>query len=193
MELVTRRVAEANSLKRYFTGEPCKHGHVSERLVRSCVCISCKQAAEQAYYKANAAKKRELTKEYRLRNPELARARVRACAKANPEVARIWTSENREKIRASVRKWDKAHQGRKNAIGAKRRAAQIRRTPAWTNADDLSVIYAAAEVAKVMWPDTEVDHIIPLQGKYVSGLHVPLNLQIIPLFHNRSKGNVFHP
>jgi hypothetical protein len=35
----------------------------------------------------------------------------------------------------------------------------------------------------------EVDHAIPLQGKKVSGLHVPTNLQVIPATMNRQKNN----
>ena len=35
----------------------------------------------------------------------------------------------------------------------------------------------------------EVDHIIPMQGKYISGLHVENNLQILKRSENRSKGN----
>ena len=38
-------------------------------------------------------------------------------------------------------------------------------------------------------PRNEVDHIIPLQGQFVSGLHVPENLRVIPRSINRSKRN----
>ncbi len=41
------------------------------------------------------------------------------------------------------------------------------------------------------FPDWSVDHVIPLQGKDVSGLHVPSNLQVMPLSDNSSKGAAF--
>jgi len=158
--------------------------------------FSEQRSAKRAYDHKRYLRLREQTLQrtgaYRLKNPELARARVAACQKAKPEVGRTWVKRNSEKHRAWVRRWDKAHQGIKNAIGAKRRAAQMQRTPAWSDPKDVEMIYMAAEVAKVTWPDVEVDHIIPLQGENVSGLHVPLNLQILPMVHNRSKGNAFH-
>lgn len=43
------------------------------------------------------------------------------------------------------------------------------------------------------FPDMTIDHIIPLQGENVCGLHVPSNLQLMPLSDNSSKWNHFHP
>lgn len=41
MNILTRQEAVALKLSRYFTGQPCKHGHISERYTRSLNCIEC--------------------------------------------------------------------------------------------------------------------------------------------------------
>ena len=78
---------------------------------------------------------------------------------------------------------------------AKRRAAKLQRTPSWLSSEDLWIIgeiyklsALRTELTGVKW---HVDHIVPLQGKNVSGLHVPLNLQVIPSQDNISKHNGF--
>lgn len=62
----------------------------------------------------------------------------------------------------------------------------MQRTPIWANFSKIRQIYAEARKAGMV-----VDHIIPLQGKLVSGLHVPENLQIISAIENMKKGNQF--
>lgn len=47
MEIITRAEAKAQGLVRYFTGVPCKHGHMCERLVRSATCVECSNAASR--------------------------------------------------------------------------------------------------------------------------------------------------
>jgi len=83
----------------------------------------------------------------------------------------------------------------RNAKEIKRKTAKMNRTPAWLTEDDFWLIEQAYDLAakrtqmfKFSW---HVDHIIPLQGKIVSGLHVPLNLQVIPASINTSKQNKF--
>jgi len=78
---------------------------------------------------------------------------------------------------------------------AKRRAARIQRTPSWlTDFDRLKIkcMYAIATMLtrenKEKWT---IDHIIPLQGELVSGLHVPSNLQPMRLSENSAKLNKF--
>ncbi|NBT97521.1 MAG: hypothetical protein EBT43_06880 [Methylocystaceae bacterium] len=78
---------------------------------------------------------------------------------------------------------------------AKRRAALLQRTPKWlTDQDfaDIKKFYALAhELSQAYGFLWHVDHIIPLQGKTVSGLHVVDNLQIIPANVNIAKNNKF--
>ena len=85
--------------------------------------------------------------------------------------------------------------GAKNADTAKRRYAKIQRTPAWLTEDDFWMLEQAYELAalrsKMFGFQWHVDHIVPLQGEIVSGLHVPTNVQVIPGFENVSKGNKF--
>jgi hypothetical protein len=68
-------------------------------------------------------------------------------------------------------------------------------TPKWLTQDDHWMIEQAYELAalrtKLFGFSWQVDHIVPLQGKLVSGLHTPYNLQVIPAKHNQSKSNQF--
>jgi hypothetical protein len=79
---------------------------------------------------------------------------------------------------------------------AKRRAAYIQRTPEWLTEDDFWIIDEIYDLAikrsELFGFKWHVDHIIPLQGKTVSGLHVPLNLQVIPAAENHRKGNRYN-
>jgi hypothetical protein len=75
----------------------------------------------------------------------------------------------------------------------KRHAQKLNATPAWLTEDDHWLIEEAYDLARLRtqmlgfkW---HVDHIVPLRGKYVSGLHVPYNLQVIPASVNCAKRN----
>jgi hypothetical protein len=96
---------------------------------------------------------------------------------------------------AYFQEYAKANKHKLNARTRKRQAAKIQRTPAWLTDVDNWMIEEAYELAVlrtkvtgILW---EVDHVLPLQGKSVSGLHTPHNLQVIPMAQNRSKLNKF--
>lgn len=75
---------------------------------------------------------------------------------------------------------------------AKRRTAQLRRTPPWANMDAIRAFYVEAQrITQETGRPYHVDHIIPLQGRLVSGLHVQNNLQILPGSENSKKRNRF--
>ena len=76
---------------------------------------------------------------------------------------------------------------------AKRRAIKLKATPAWSDTIRVQAYYDVANFFNEVngYIKYHVDHIIPLQGKKVSGLHVHNNLQIIPAIENYRKNNRF--
>ncbi|WP_164885115.1 hypothetical protein [Rubrivivax rivuli] len=76
------------------------------------------------------------------------------------------------------------------AASARARSARLQRTPPWADLDAIRAFYEAAwDASRRTGTPHHVDHVIPLQGKNVSGLHVHTNLQVLPAFDNLSKGN----
>ena len=102
---------------------------------------------------------------------------------------------NRDKYNSYDRKWAKNNRPKRNALQAKRKADKLLRTPKWLTLDDLYEIVKLYKLAReksvFLNIPHHVDHIVPLCGEFVSGLHVPWNLQIITAEENMKKGN-FH-
>ena len=92
------------------------------------------------------------------------------CIKCSKIKANKWHSENKPKGAAS---------------SAKRRAAIIDRTPKWANLEKINFWYECCPSG------CHVDHIIPLQGEFISGLHIETNLQWMIAKDNISKGNSY--
>lgn len=166
----------------YFTGRPCKHGHIAKRHTVDASCVECRWVFKEGYREEAAqyardrrasmtpdekaeydARQAEYRRNERLRNPEGVRARERVHG-------RLKRQRYPERKLAEVRA---------------RQAAKMQRTPPWA---DLQVIRDFYENCP---EGHEVDHIVPLRGKTVSGLHVIDNLQYLPKQDNRLKGNRF--
>lgn len=132
-------------------------------------------------------------------------ARVALRKKKNPEQTKVTqavSDRNKYTKRAATilarnKAWKVANPERVQAADARRRAARLQRTPAWLTEDDLWMIEQAHDIAqkrtKMLGFSWHVDHVVPLQGKLVSGLHVPHNMQVIPAMDNCRKANHFIP
>jgi hypothetical protein len=110
-------------------------------------------------------------------------------------VSQKWRKENPEAVKAMRKRAREKNAGRVNSANAKRHAEKLKRTPSWLTKDDLWLIKEAYDLAvkrtKLFGFAWHVDHIVPLQGKIVSGLHVISNLQVIEGKLNIMKNNKF--
>jgi hypothetical protein len=131
-------------------------------------------------------------KEHKVKNDKTYREKNRKRIQA---VQAIWRENNKDKVAISSKRTKLKNIDNVNSLTAKRRACKLQRIPSWTTETDkwmLREIHALAllrtKLTGVKW---HVDHIIPLQGELVSGLHTPFNMQVIPATKNIIKGNKF--
>ena len=107
----------------------------------------------------------------------------------------VWAKANPEKKRISCKKYHAAnpHTSRKNS--ALRHSSKLQRTPPWSTTDEWCVfaISETYEASALRSSATRVvhhvDHIVPIQGDLVSGLHLPWNLRVLTAQENLAKGN----
>ncbi|MHB1310519.1 MAG: endonuclease VII domain-containing protein [Gemmatimonadaceae bacterium] len=92
--IITRADAKASGLKRFFTGQPCTHGHIAEKNVSSYGCVACALIRTEEFCRQNPDKRREIERKFRKKNA----AKIAAQKKE-------WKAANRDKHRASNRKW----------------------------------------------------------------------------------------
>lgn len=83
--VISRGDALANGLKRYFTGKPCRNGHLAERHTSNRLCFMCNREHKEAWYAANPKKVKEGRANYRKNNKDKVAKINAAWRAANPE------------------------------------------------------------------------------------------------------------
>ena len=148
-------------LKTYFTGVACKNGHLCERETSSRRCLLCRNLwANNSYARNNGAQK--------MRN-------------WRNNLGEDKKKEIDQKSAIRSRKWRQEKPGHRNALTTLYKKVVKQRTPAWANIDAIKDFYKKCPTGH------HVDHIYPLRGDTVSGLHVFENLQYLPAKENLRK------
>ena len=179
----TRKEATATGAKFYFTGEPCIRGHVALRKTKG-ACVECIKEDwaldnERRKEKPKTAAAIAAGRRYYEKNREAVIARAAARPAEEKRRARSdYKDRNVDVVRAdtSVRK---------------RRHREA--TPAWLTKEErlqMRELYVhARKLTAVTGERYVVDHIVPLRGESVCGLHVPWNLRVITQDENLKKSN----
>ncbi len=183
----TRKEAQDSGAKYYFTGEPCKHGHVAPRKTKG-TCVECMKIEWQ-----QAAEKRaDYFREYN--KSEAGQQAKRKYYEANKEnvIARAQARPDEDK-----RRYKKTHKVNNPDMYKEMTSLRRRRfrdaTPKWLTENqkmEIRLKYRLAiELSRATGERHAVDHIIPLHGESVCGLHVPWNLQVLTQKDNLTKYN----
>lgn len=160
-------------------------------------CPAAKKVWGHIHYLNNTEKYKSKAAKWHLDNPEakasyLSRAEVQLAARAR---TRKWAAANPERKRQMDAEFKQKNGALITSYKARYRAARRKATPPWLTKDDLSKIRQVYAEAKRLSVETgvpyEVDHIVPLAGKVVSGLHVPWNLRAIPKVENNRRPRIY--
>lgn len=143
-------------------------------------CKECHRSSRRDYYRQNKEKILKANKLYKIENASRVREANDAYFSKNAELIRERARKRREEKRELIRVQERAR-------CAKRKAVKLQRTPPWSETEAINEFYANCPEGY------HVDHIIPLQGETVSGLHVRKNLQYLPAGKNMSKRNAYTP
>jgi hypothetical protein len=145
-------------------------------------CKSCKSIYRKAQYQKN--KHKELSKNLEWKYNNLERYK---------EIGKEHYRANKDRHKSLMQQHYHANKGMYRAKDAKYRATKLKATPAWANLEQIKRIYiACASISERTGVEHHVDHIIPLQGEAVCGLHVEKNLAIIPAQMNLQKSNTYN-
>ena len=193
----------------YIPESPCIHGHLL-RYSKSGACVECVQRRNDKWRKAHRDKHNLAQRVRRARNPQKNRDESRAWRKANPDKVKLQkqrhskTDSSRARQAAAYQKnkstrqlqnklWRSSNRELFRTYQRKYKIKLRSSLPPWLTSDDWWLIDEVYDLARLRTQLTgvphHVDHEIPLQGKTVSGLHVPLNLRVITQEENQRKNN----
>lgn len=183
----TRAEAKATGAAYYFTGEPCKHGHIAPRKTKG-ACVEClkmewQQSTEKRAEYFRQYNRREEVKDRKHEWYHENQNQVIAAASTRPthvkrEYQNAWKERNLVWVRADTKARRRKHREATPPWLSRQQKAQIR-----------EMYKMAITMTKTTGEQYVVDHIVPLRSETVCGLHVPWNLRVITQEENLKKSN----
>jgi hypothetical protein len=162
---IARDAARARGEHFYVSGNPCSRGHIGPRYVANQTCLECAKEQHRRAEETRLAR----------RDSDAIFAKHRRAQKAAQSVG-----------------YRKRNRGKKAAEWVAWYADRLQRTPPWADLKAIRKIYEESHrVTKATGLEHHVDHIIPMRGKLVSGLHIAENLRVLPGPENLAKGSKF--
>ena len=190
------KISKALGLKRYYTGQKCKFGHTDYRYTCHYRCAECARIDAK---KAAPSRQKRIMADPELREAERERCRKKSRARTEKQRAHLnkvarekYKSDPsfRERNNASCKAWRQKYPHKNTSKAMQYAASKDKRTPRWADLVKIDRVYSFARLAQAATgAEHHVDHVIPLRGAAVSGLHVENNLQVVPWWENLEKGN----
>lgn len=215
VEKTSRQESKLLSLLTYFTGKPCKNGHVAKRRTSNGECEECgrirsnktaknldkniKASRDKSYYERHKEKIRSIQNKIYLclsKEEKSNRRGILTCASKakQKERSRKHYIENIDKHKKLIATWRVKNKHIIYASNQKRRSAKKQAIPKWSDFEKINQIYAdSILISEMTRVKHHVDHIVPLNSKIVCGLHCECNLEIITAKSNLEKGNLVWP
>jgi hypothetical protein len=163
----------------YFTGKPCKYGHIANRYSCNKECVECRKIKNIALKE----KQEQWSKENKDRKNAVCKFQYYKNQEKEQQRTRDKYFNHKDKVTATNNAWKAKNPKIGNHYASLRRKAVRQQTPAWADLNAIKQIYMNC-------PDGyHVDHIVPLKGKTVSGFHSQHNLQYLPASENQRKFN----
>lgn len=171
----SRQDARERNLDLYLSEHICSSGHIptirytNSKFCKACKCEKSRKVYEEKRHDPGWIEKRnERGRIYNLTPQQIQRKN---------EASDEWRKQNRHLHAARFKR---------------REAAKLCRTPPWVDHGAIEQVYLRSrELTAATGVGHQVDHIVPLQGRYVSGLHVQSNLQVLTALENKIKGRKF--
>ncbi|WP_299726463.1 hypothetical protein [uncultured Endozoicomonas sp.] len=169
MKTISRAEAKSECLKFYFTGKPCKYGHIVKRYVSTGVCFECKRL------RGASDESKQKKKQYNLENAE-----------AIKQYQKQYQAENAE----AIKQYKKQYRSEKPEVrlkgSAKRRGAYIASSldDSWDELNEFCINEIGLhrnQLTEMTGIEHHVDHIIPIA---LGGVHAYFNLRVIPASQN---------